>query len=639
MSWLDRNRSIFFVDVALILLAAPLSFLIRLDASPAFVNFLPILARFALAGLLVKPSLYWAFGLYRPYWRYASIRELKVIVTAVTFSSLVLTILFVVILLPYRLIWTFPRSVLAIDWLLQLTFVGGIRFLARVSAEGPRAGELFPQQPGEKRILIAGAGDAGTLIVREMLHNPGLGMVPIAFVDDDPNKIGRRIHDVPVLGTLTDIPALSQKWHISEVVIAMPTAPGRVIREVVHLCEKAGIPSRTMPGIYELLGGSVSVSQLRDVKIEDLLRRSPVDTDTTAVSKLIQGKRVLVTGGGGSIGSELCRQVLRCEPAELVVLGHGENSVFEICNELVGLSDKLSKTRGDALDSRIYPAIADIRFADRLRTIFEKRCPDMVFHAAAHKHVPLMELSPCEAITNNVLGTANLLDISLDTGVEHFVMISSDKAVRPSSMMGASKRAAELLVRQAARDSGKAYLAVRFGNVLGSRGSVVSLFMQQIAAGGPVTVTDPKMERYFMTIPEAVQLILQAAALGRGGEVFVLDMGEPVKIVELAGDMIELSGLEVGQDIDIVFTGVRPGEKLTEELYADDEQVGPTRHPKIKVIHANALASSESASLQAHIDQLICAAQAHDEAAVHHILHELLPEANLMPPTGEKIRV
>lgn len=376
------------------------------------------------------------------------------------------------------------------------------------------------------------------------------------------------------------------------------------------------------------MSGQINVNLLRNVQIEDLLRRTPVQTNIAAVSGLLGGKRILISGGGGSIGSELCRQALRCRPSEIIVLGHGENSVFEIQNELG--RQVAAYNSGAGSDSawdhkcRLTAIIADIRFADRIQSVFEEYRPHIVFHTAAHKHVPLMEANPAEAITNNVLGTRNLLNAALAVGVDRFVMVSSDKAVNPTSIMGACKRAAELLVHQAAKVSGRPYVAVRFGNVLGSRGSVVLSFRQQIASGGPVTVTDPAMRRYFMTIPEAVQLVLQAAVLGTGGEVFILDMGEPVKIVDLARDMIELSGLEVGRDIDIVFTGIRPGEKLYEELFVTGEVYHRTQHDKI-YIAANA-SSFVPPFLDEVIEELAIAAQQNDPQAIRCALQKLIPE-------------
>ncbi len=440
-------------------------------------------------------------------------------------------------------------------------------------------------------------------------------------MDDEPNKRDTLIRGVRVLGSRTELSHLIQETGAMLVVIAMPTAPGKVIRDIVSICERAQVQIKIIPGLYELLDGTVSVNQLRTVQIEDLLRREPVQTDGAAVQALLRGKRVLVTGGGGSIGSELCRQILRCDPAQLVIVGHGENSVFEIGNELLRF---LAKTPPTPAAPLVRSVIADVRFPDRLQAIFAEVRPQVVFHAAAHKHVPLMEANPAEAITNNVLGTRNVLAAAQAVGVEHFVMISTDKAVNPTSVMGASKRVAELLVHEAAAASGRPYVAVRFGNVLGSRGSVVLTFKQQIAAGGPVTITDPEMTRYFMTIPEAVQLVLQAAVLGRGGEVFMLDMGEPVKILDLARDLIELSGLQVGRDIDIVVTGIRPGEKLYEELFVPGETYQPTAHPKVLIAAQASQRPTERLSLA--LDALAAAAQANNDDAILAGLLHLVPE-------------
>ncbi|MCX6040818.1 MAG: nucleoside-diphosphate sugar epimerase/dehydratase [Caldilinea sp.] len=384
-----------------------------------------------------------------------------------------------------------------------------------------------------------------------------------------------------------------------------------------------------MPGLYELLDGSVHISQVREISIEDLLRREPIQTDIAAVTELLAGKHVLVTGGGGSIGGELCRQILRSRPAVLLLLGHGENSIFEMHNELM-----LENQRLFGSSVQLTPLIADIRFADRIATLFQRHKPQVVFHAAAHKHVPLMEMNPAEAITNNVLGTRNVVAAARTAGVERFVMISTDKAVNPTSVMGASKRAAELIVYNAALQSGLPYMAVRFGNVLGSRGSVVLTFRKQIAAGGPVTVTHPEMRRYFMTIPEAVQLVLQAGVLGQGGEVFLLDMGEPVKIVDMAADLIRLSGLKVGRDIEIAFTGLRPGEKLYEELFLQGEEYTRTRHDKVFI------ASNTNLLTPGRLDEALAAldrsAGLNDRDAIIRTLQNLVPE--YCPPSAELAR-
>jgi len=595
-------------------LTPTLAILLRLDRLEVPLNFLHGLLIYTAVALVVRLLTFYQLGLYRRFWRYASIDELSQIAVAVFISSLFVWLVVTAVraLLPVAL----PRSVFVIDTLLVLLFVGGSRFSVRLGAQRRKR----PNGHG-RRILVVGAGDAGSMIAREILHNPQLNLTPVGFVDDDVRKHHMQIYGLPVLGGQEDLPALVDKYQIDRVIIAMPTAPGQVIRQVATLCEKLEVETKILPGMYELVDGTVTVKQLRDVAIEDLLRRNPIQTDTAAVRELIAGRRVLITGGGGSIGSELCRQVLRCQPKELVVLGHGENSIFEIHNEL---------RRLDRPETKITAVIADVRFAEQMEAIFEQYRPEIVFHTAAHKHVPLMELNPAEAITNNVLGTRNVVRAATAVGVAHFVMISTDKAVNPTSVMGASKRTGELLVHQAARQSGQAFVAVRFGNVLGSRGSVVLTFQKQIAAGGPVTVTDPEMTRFFMTIPEAVQLVLQAAVLGKGGEVFVLDMGEPVKIVDLARDLIELSGLEVGRDVEIQFSGVRPGEKLYEELFVPGEQYHRTHHEKIFI--AGNASSFVPADLEESLSGLAASAARHDTEAIIRGLQNLIPEYEPMRP-------
>jgi FlaA1/EpsC-like NDP-sugar epimerase len=455
----------------------------------------------------------------------------------------------------------------------------------------------------------------------------------VGLLDDDGGKHGLQIHGVPVLGGRELIPAWVDEYAVAEVIIAMPTAPGSAIRDILTICSQAGVPARTIPGLYDILSGQVSVSQIRNVDIEDLLRREPIQTDTSAVEDMLRGCRVLVTGAGGSIGSELCRQIALSEPAVLILVGHGENSIFDIANELRQLWPKLA----------IEEVIADVRDLDRLHQVFDVYQPEIIFHAAAHKHVPLMELNMVEAVTNNVQGTANLLRLAEAHQVGRFVFISTDKAVNPSSVMGATKRVAEFLVQAAAKRGGSPYVSVRFGNVLGSRGSVVPLFRGQIARGRPVTVTHPEVRRYFMTIPEAVQLVLQASALGQGGELFVLDMGEPIRIVELARDLIELSGLEVGRDVDIVYTGLRPGEKLFEEISLPGEEYVPTQHDKIFVspndsdganLPRAGVAPDRLADLEGVVEGLVALARRGDEAQVRARLREIVPE--YAPPSQRK---
>lgn len=642
-----RNRYFFFLDIVLLAVAVYLSYVLRLES----LNLAQMgsgLLFFAALAVIVIPAIFYAFGIYSRYWLYASVEEMLLLGSAVAMGAAIVgaVSLIVLSLLPPGTL-TLPRSIPFIFFPVAVFVTASPRFALRLYAQyarrrpGPSADRAArPTQ----LVLVMGAGDAGTMIVRELQRNPAVGMEVVGYVDDDPRKRSARIMGVPVLGNRRAIPELAKAYRIQLVIIAMPTAPGKEIRDIVHICEQANVKTQIMPGIYEVLTGTVSVNQLRNVQIEDLLRREPVHTDIDAVRQLLAGRRVMVTGGGGSIGSELCRQILRCAPEELVVLGHGENSIFEICNELTRQLRLEMPLGSDSPQPRISAVIADIRFPDRIRAVFRQYRPQVVFHAAAHKHVPLMEDNPTEAIANNVLGTRNLLEASVEVDVERFVMISTDKAVKPTSVMGASKRVAELLVHQTAARLGKSYVAVRFGNVLGSRGSVVLTFKQQIAAGGPVTITHPEMKRFFMTIPEAVQLVLQASVLGQGGEVFMLDMGEPVKIVDLARDLIELSGLEVGRDIDIAFTGMRPGEKLFEELFIPGETYQRTAHHKIFVIgNADDLVP---ARINQSVVRLEAAVEANDSSALLAVLQDLLPryrpwqtppaiEAAVESPNGE----
>jgi FlaA1/EpsC-like NDP-sugar epimerase len=431
------------------------------------------------------------------------------------------------------------------------------------------------------------------------------------------------IHGLPVIGGQNDIPRAAQEREADLLILAIPSSTGKIIREITSISDRIGLETKIIPSINEILDGNISAYQLRDVDIVDLLRREPVRTDLHVVRQLVAGRRVLVTGGGGSIGSELCRQLLHCDPKELIILGHGENSVFEIFHGL-----RQSGLNGP----KITPVIADTRFPRRIKILFEKYKPEIVFHAAAHKHVSLMEFNPSEAVTNNVQGTRYLLEAAQEVGVRRFLMISTDKAVNPTSVMGASKRVAELLVHQAARKSGNPYVTVRFGNVLGSRGSVVLTFKKQIAAGGPVTVTHPEVERYFMTIAEATQLVLQAAALGTGGEVFVLDMGEPVKILDMAKDMIRLSGYEVERDIKIDFIGLRPGDKLFEELFINGEDRRRTVHEKIFV--AKNAGQFIPGCFYKGVSALEGAADRNDAQAIILCLKALVPE--FKPPLPER---
>jgi FlaA1/EpsC-like NDP-sugar epimerase len=578
-----KNRHFIIIDAIAFLITPVLALVLRLDKF--FVLSLYGFEVILVTGLFlgVKLSVLYGFGSYRRYWRYASIDELTQIALLMAAATVLQTLLFY-----SSYYWSgspiksLPRSLPLLDGMLSLILVGGLRFSVRAVERLSQQHRKFYRRD---RLLVVGAGSAGVALVQDMQHSPWLGFYPVAFIDDNPEKFNLRIRRLPVVGNRHKIPEVVRSLNIHKVIIAMPSVSGKVIREIVDICQSIGVPTSTLPGINEILNGRVRLESIRDIKIEDLLRREPIQTDFQSVSRFLMGKKVLITGAGGSIGSELCRQILKCRPAEIVLLGHGENSVFNIHQELKQVLEVLRK-EGVAQEHipRLTGVIADLRFPSRLEYAFDQFRPDIIFHAAAHKHVPLMELNAPEAITNNVLGTKNLLDLALRYDVKHFVMISTDKAVNPTSVMGASKRAAEMLVLKAAQKSGKPFVVVRFGNVLGSRGSVVPTFKEQIAAGGPVTITHSEICRYFMTIPEAVQLLLQASVIGRGGEVFMLNMGQPVKIVDLAKDLIRLSGYEVGKDIDIVFTGLRPGEKLFEELFIVGEQYEPTKHEKILIV-------------------------------------------------------
>ncbi len=565
-----RNRYILFTDIFLVIISVLGSYALRLELGAAYFFYLPSAYWMLGAALLIKPLMYYAFGLYRRMWIYASMQEMRQIITAVTTASVLVS---TVMISSFTLgaFYGFPRSVLVIDWLLSILFAGGIRFAFRLLAENRNYSQVQPLASKAKKALIIGAGDAGALVVRELQKNPQLNVIPIGFLDDNPAKQKQQIYGVPVVGTLTDLAQMLDKYQVGEVVIAIPTAPGRVVRLVADVCRLKSVPFRTMPGIYELLGGKVSVSRLREVDITDLLRREPARIQEDRIGKELSGRSILVTGAGGSIGRELCRQIARWGPSELILLGHGENSIFEALIELQESFPSLP----------FRPVIADVRDLPRMQAVFSRYRPQVVFHAAAHKHVPLMEVNIEEAVSNNILGTRNLVETALAWDVERLVMISTDKAIRPVNVMGATKRIAEMIVLNAAGRSGRPYCVVRFGNVLGSRGSVVPLFKRQIARGGPVTVTHPDMKRYFMTIPEAVHLVLQAASMGEDGETFVLNMGQQIRILDLAEDLIRLSGLEPGKDIEIVFTGIRSGEKLSEDLWDQDSSFRPTSHPEI----------------------------------------------------------
>ncbi len=560
---------------------------------------------YILLSLSLKITMEFAFKLHKQSWRNIGVRDLTSIGRAViTFAMLMATISF--LLGDY---YRIPRSIPLIDALLLLTAWGGARLAVRVFSEG----SIRKLGGGRnKRVLVVGAGDAGTMIVREMLRHPEARLIPVGFLDDDPGKRNATFLGYPVFGSVDQLSSVARSQGVDEILIAIPSVQGDAIRSILETARRVKIPARIIPGIWEVLSGKVNISSIRNVEVEDLLNRDPVRLDLDAIAGYIKGKTILITGAGGSIGSEIVRQLLPFDPKQLVLVGRGENSLFQIEQEL--------KTHYDAPPFSV--AVADVRNRERLERLFRRFHPEVIFHAAAHKHVPLMEANPEEAILNNVCGTANLAELSLEHGTEVFVNISTDKAVNPTSVMGASKRVAEMVVRSTAmkNTSTGAFVSVRFGNVLGSRGSVIPTFKEQISRGGPVTVTHPDMTRYFMTIPEAAQLVLQAGGMRRNGSVFVLDMGEPVKIVDLARDLIRLSGLEPETDIPIAFTGIRPGEKLYEELLTAEEGTEASHFKKIFVAKNNDLPED----FEKLLEMLYAAAKAEERDEIRTTLGKII---------------
>jgi len=604
-----RNRAFFLSDLLVLPICAYLAFAARFEGAwtPSIVA---VFKAYVATAVPLKLLALIGLGLYRRLWRYASVTDVEMLLRAAVACAVIDGVLGLAVL-P-MLGYVDGRLSLAVVLLTACLSAGAIT-LPRLAIRVRTRRDRRARRRGSRRAIIVGAGEAGGMIVRELMENPQLEILPVAVLDDDPNKHRLRLHNVPVLGALKDLAVVAAHSGATDVIIAIPSAAGRTIREVVRQCNATGLVARTVPGLYEILSGEKRVSALRQVEIQDLLRRDPIKTDIARVASLVTERTVLVTGAGGSIGSELCRQLARLDPALIVAVGRGENSIFELLQEF-------SRSFPDV---PIAPIIADVRDHSSVSRIISKYRPHSVFHAAAHKHVPLMEANVGEAVLNNVLGTRNVVSLCAKYDVEHFVLISTDKAVRPSSVMGATKRIAELLVHECARECKNGYVAVRFGNVLGSRGSVIPTFMRQIAEGGPVTVTHPDMTRYFMTIPEAVQLVLQAAAIGEEGEVFVLDMGEPVRVLDLATDMIRLSGLELGTDIEIKFTGTRPGEKLYEELFLSDAKPIPTEHDKI--LRANDSVFPDNG--YALIDELTRAAVRHRPTAeLRRIIASVVPE-------------
>lgn len=575
---------------------------------------LVLLLQFAALGLA---------GVYSFIWRYVGLREVPSFLKAAAASVAVLLFLRFGLADQFHL-WRVPVSVIVIDAALAFGGTLSVRVLRRVLYESYERDKLdrtathaLGARRRRKPVLLVGAGRGGVLAVREIQGRGDMDIEVLGFVDDDPLKLGTVIHGVRVLGTIRDLPRLARELDVDHVVITIAETRSQLLRRIAEICQRSGVRMRSIPGFYEILQGKVEISRMRDVAIETLLGREPVHLDQTELDRFLGGRRVLVTGAGGSIGSELARQVARFNPSLLLLLDRAEGALFDVDRELRQLRPELD----------IRPLICDVVDAPRIKALLAQYRPEVILHAAAHKHVPMMESNPSEAIKNNVFGTRILGEAAGEVGVESFVLISTDKAVRPSSVMGASKRLAELVIQDLDHRYATRYVAVRFGNVMGSAGSVIPIFREQIARGGPLTVTHPDMMRYFMTIPEAAQLVLEAGAMGDRGEIYVLDMGEPVRILDLARDMITLSGLRPYEDIDIVFTGLRPGEKLFEELEVSGESISKTRHPKIFI---GRLASFPSDQLAEGMKRLGNLCRHGREGEIRACLGDLLNEVNLM---------
>ncbi len=575
MIFRQRVLLLMLIDVVLINLAAFGSFYLRFVGDIKAEDY-QIYINTAIAATIICIIVFYIFGLYNRLWQYASTGELLSIVYAVTVgtggtaAAVYIHGIATGAAPPFRI----PNAAAVLLWFLMIFLIGGSRFIWRILQDN----KSEHHNPGkQKQVLIVGAGDAGVLTAREFKNRNYRDGHPMGFIDDDPLKQKLKLLGMPVLGTREDIIRVVKDYKVDEVIIAMPSASGESIRAIVDICKKSGVELKIMPGVYDVISGDMNVRPIRQIQVEDLLGRDPVNVNLDEVASYITGETVFVTGAGGSIGSEICRQIARFNPGRMVLIGHGENSIFEIEQELLCEQPGIS----------YITEILDIKDRRKVDLIFDRYRPGVVFHAAAHKHVPLMERNPEEALKNNVLGSQNLAEAASRVRVKTFVSISTDKAVNPTSIMGATKRVVEMLIQSLDLRSQTNFVAVRFGNVLGSSGSVIPTFKRQIAKGGPVTVTHPEMVRYFMTIPEAAQLVIQAGAMANGGEIFILDMGKPVKIVDLAKDLIRLSGYEPDVDIKIQFTGIRPGEKLYEELLTAEEGITATKHSRIFVAKPN----------------------------------------------------
>ena len=605
------------IDISVLMLAFFLAMLVRFDWDVPRVMFRQLVIVLPYVVVLQYAFLS-GFGITRFSWRYIGLRDAVRIFAAIASATALLVVLrFVSPLLldrfPLGRYGIVPLGVLLGDFVLSFIGLTGVRALRRILGERVTSKQYEREEAPQTPTLLVGAGQGGVLIAQEITRRPDLGILPVAFVDDDPVKQGAVIHGIKVRGTTADLLRLAQRHGAKQALITISNAPGSAIRRITESCKGAGLAVKIVPGAYEIVGGRVNLSHVREVAIEDLLRREPVKLGTESVAGIVRGHPVMVTGAGGSIGAELCRQVAAYRPSRLVLVERSENNLFEIHSELC---------RRFA-DVEVVPCVADITDVPRITSVFREHRPMVVFHAAAHKHVPMMEWNPAEAVKNNILGTQVVADLADSLAVERFVMISTDKAVNPTSVMGATKRAAELYVQALSRQSATHFATVRFGNVLGSAGSVIPIFRRQIQDGGPITVTHPDMTRYFMTIPEAVQLVMQAAALSSGGETFILDMGQPIRIIDLAHDLIRLSGLEPNKDIEIRYTGIRPGEKLFEELSTAGEGIARTTHPKI---FTGTYDSPHLPALRAQLETLGALCKSANPSAIPGALTQLVPE-------------
>jgi FlaA1/EpsC-like NDP-sugar epimerase len=579
----------FIIDVFIIFSSVLISYLLRFEGNIPTMYFNSIYYTVILFECTTL-TLFYFFKVYRRIWQYASITDITLIIKAITISLFINFLLYLMIIITL-FDTVIPISIFFLFWMTMSIGICSSRLVFRFIRE--RNTKI---QPFHKKALIVGAGSAGSLVVKELkLSGRSALIYPVAFVDDNLSKLNLKVMGVPVVGTIKDIPHQVKKLGINTIIIAIPSAPRRKIANVINVCKQTRAQIKLLPRVSDILDGKVSINMIRDVHVEDLLGREPVKVNLEEIAGYVTNKTVLVTGAGGSIGSELCRQISKFKPKKLFLLGHGENSLFIIENEL-------KRTFPDVVCKSIIASIQDRK---RIEHVFSSYHPDVVFHAAAHKHVPLMESNPTEAIKNNVFGTKNMAECAHQFGAERFVLISSDKVVNPTSIMGTTKHIAEMLVQYLDKTSNTKFVAVRFGNVLESRGSVVPLFKQQIQKGGPVTVTHPDMVRYFMTIPEAVQLVIQAGTIAQGGEIFVLDMGEPVKISKLARDLIRLSGLQPDKDIKIEYTGIRPGEKLFEELLTSEELTTATKHDLIYVAKPSDQSQAELLKILTKLEQAV----------------------------------